>query len=96
MSSKSDFVSRHIGPGSSEQAHMLEALGLDSLDALLDSVVPDSIRHRQALDLDSGVDEATALAELMFLKIRPGIPPTRPISRRLHRAGWKCCSIFRR
>lgn len=70
MSVHSDFVSRHVGPSSSEQAHMLKALGLESLDALLDSVVPASIRHYEALQLEEGVDEATALAELAELAAR--------------------------
>ena len=36
---------------------MLAALGLDSLDALVDETVPDSIRLRQPLELDGIEDE---------------------------------------
>jgi len=38
-----EFVRRHIGPSEAEQAAMLEALGLGSLDALIDAAVPASI-----------------------------------------------------
>ena len=38
------FVRRHIGPGADEQRTMLDALGYESLDALVDAAVPDSIR----------------------------------------------------
>ena len=44
-----DFVRRHIGtPTPTEQAELLDVLGLPSLDALLDEAVPASIRQRDA------------------------------------------------
>ena len=46
-----DFVGRHIGPSPEEQAHMLAALGLGSLDELLDATVPKSILMDGALPL---------------------------------------------
>jgi len=45
------FVDRHIGPDADEQAAMLDALGLASLDELADRTVPASIRDRDPLDL---------------------------------------------
>ena len=41
-----DFKSRHIGPDATEQQAMLDLLGLTSLDALIDKVVPESIRMK--------------------------------------------------
>ena len=38
------FVARHIGPREDDVAAMLEAVGYDSLDALMDAAVPASIR----------------------------------------------------
>ncbi|HUF84551.1 MAG TPA: aminomethyl-transferring glycine dehydrogenase, partial [Acidimicrobiia bacterium] len=64
------FVARHVGPDQAEQATMLEALGLASLDELIDRAVPDSIRAREALDLPAPVDEAEALARLRALADR--------------------------
>ena len=43
---------------------MLETLGLDSLEALADAVVPDGIRLRRPLDLPPAAPEPTVLAEL--------------------------------
>ncbi|SDX25269.1 aminomethyl-transferring glycine dehydrogenase [Roseicitreum antarcticum] len=45
-----DFANRrHIGPSPSEMAQMLAALGVDSLDALIDQTVPGSIRQADPL-----------------------------------------------
>jgi glycine dehydrogenase len=59
-----DFASRHIGPDSEQQAAMLQALGLDSLDALADKVVPESIRRQDAMRIESGLTEHQSLARL--------------------------------
>ncbi|HEY5012033.1 MAG TPA: aminomethyl-transferring glycine dehydrogenase [Acidimicrobiia bacterium] len=61
------FVRRHIGPGATEQQAMLAALGYESLDALVDAAVPDSIRDlAPAVGADS-VGEAETLARLRRL-----------------------------
>jgi len=39
-----DFLLRHVGTSDEEQAGMLKALGYESLDALIDAAVPDSVR----------------------------------------------------
>ncbi len=57
------FARRHNGPDAAEQARMLEALGLPSLDALVDTAVPADIR-RGPLDLPPALGETAALAEL--------------------------------
>ena len=45
------FVHRHIGPRPHETAAMLAALGVDSLDALIDRTVPVTICVEQPLRL---------------------------------------------
>ena len=40
----SAFIRRHIGPSEADIATMLETLGLESLDALIDATVPQAIR----------------------------------------------------
>ena len=45
-----DFVRRHVGPDDDELRHMLDTLGADTLDALLDETLPESIRD-DTLDL---------------------------------------------
>ncbi|KZE32809.1 aminomethyl-transferring glycine dehydrogenase [Crenobacter luteus] len=64
------FQRRHIGPDAAEQAAMLAELGVDSLDALIDEVVPASIRLGQALNLPEGCTEAEALARLAKIAAR--------------------------
>jgi glycine dehydrogenase len=59
-----DFVRRHVGPGEAEIAEMLDALGLESLDALVGDAVPGAIRRTRRLDLPSPLAEPQALAEL--------------------------------
>mgnify|MGYP001055911454 CR=1 FL=1 len=64
LEARDDFIHRHIGPGPADQAQMLAELGLDSLDALLDRVVPASIRRDDALPLPGAASEQETLARL--------------------------------
>jgi glycine dehydrogenase len=49
---RGDFIRRHIGPGEPQIAEMLDALGLKSLDDLIDKAVPKIIRSDdEPLDL---------------------------------------------
>ena len=66
------FSTRHIGTGSAEQKHMLDALGYDSVDALVRAAVPASIQvpegERPLNDiLGKPASEREALAELRAL-----------------------------
>jgi glycine dehydrogenase len=58
------FVRRHIGPRDDEVREMLEAVGYDSLDELIDTAVPEAIRLDRPLALDPPLAEHEALAEL--------------------------------
>ncbi|TCT11014.1 aminomethyl-transferring glycine dehydrogenase [Paralcaligenes ureilyticus] len=62
-----DFVPRHIGPARADQAKMLAAIGVDSLESLIREVVPASILKRGVLDLPGPRNEAEALTELKTL-----------------------------
>lgn len=58
-----EFVARHIGPDDAAIAHMLSAVGHESLESLMGSAVPGGIRTAAALDLPAPLDEeATARA----------------------------------
>ena len=59
-----DFIERHIGPDHTQQKAMLSMLGFDSIDALIQKVVPAAILERQPLKLDSPRSEAETLAAL--------------------------------
>ncbi|HEX6876737.1 MAG TPA: aminomethyl-transferring glycine dehydrogenase [Nocardioidaceae bacterium] len=67
------FADRHIGPGEDEQRAMLEALGFDSLDALMEAAVPGGIRATSALDLPpaAGEEEAVRLARAAAARNNP-------------------------
>ncbi len=58
------FVDRHLGPTAEERAGMLELLGFDSLEALVDAVIPGKIRQRRPLALGPPQGEAETLAQL--------------------------------
>ena len=60
----SAFSDRHLGPTSSEMDKMLAALGVPTIEALLDEVVPDSIRVREPLSLAAPLSETEALDRL--------------------------------
>src|SRR5262245_17221482 len=58
------FSPRHIGPSADERQAMLEAIGVPSLDALIDEVVPPSIRLTQPLGLPAPESEHQYLRRL--------------------------------
>ncbi|MGH8826678.1 MAG: glycine dehydrogenase (aminomethyl-transferring), partial [Jiangellaceae bacterium] len=70
VSSAAPFVARHIGPRDDEIAKMLDVVGYDSLDALVDAAVPESIRSLDALDLPEPASEIEALEELRAISRR--------------------------
>ncbi|MEM6334912.1 MAG: glycine dehydrogenase (aminomethyl-transferring), partial [Planctomycetota bacterium] len=61
------FADRHNGPDAAEVRDMLDAIGADSLDELIDDAVPDDIRLGRALDLPAARTESEALADLRVL-----------------------------
>src|SRR6476620_4488966 len=61
------FVRRHIGTSDDAQAAMLDELAFESVDALMDSVVPAAIRLDRPLPLPPPCTEAEALAKLRAL-----------------------------
>src|SRR6202171_5131208 len=60
-----DFANRrHIGPSPEEIAKMLRVVGVSSLHALIDEIVPKNIRLGKALDFDRPLSERGALDRL--------------------------------
>ena len=57
----SEFISRHIGPSSTDIAAMLKTLGFDSMDAFIHKVIPESILSKQPLQLGHASNEADVL-----------------------------------
>ncbi|MGK2934970.1 MAG: aminomethyl-transferring glycine dehydrogenase [Gemmatimonadaceae bacterium] len=65
-----DFVRRHVGPGEADVAKMLDVLGYDSLDDLIDAVIPRDIRSKDPLATGAAKSEYEALAGLRGLAAR--------------------------
>ena len=59
-----EFVARHIGPSEDEIRTMLAAIGCDSLESMVEAIVPASIRLREPLALAPALNEHEALARL--------------------------------
>ena len=57
------FAGRHIGPRNRDAQKMLESLGLESLEQLIDETVPSSIRS-EGLELPTALSEFEALKTL--------------------------------
>jgi len=61
---RGDFIRRHIGPGETQLAEMLAALGLKSLDELVDKAVPAGIRCDELPKLPEAMSERETLSYL--------------------------------
>ncbi|NQT76134.1 MAG: aminomethyl-transferring glycine dehydrogenase [Bacteroidetes bacterium] len=59
-----NFILRHNGPRPYEVPQMLEIIGVDSFDQLIDETVPSSIRMKKDLDLPEGMNELEYLTHL--------------------------------
>ncbi len=67
LENATEFISRHIGPSEADQRHMLAVVGAATRAALMDALVPASIRRSQPMHLPPALNEARALAELRTL-----------------------------
>ncbi len=91
--SAAEFVSRHIGPRDRDIQTMAEALGYDSLEALIDQAVPADIRSESSLAIEAAPSEGAVSQELRDLGARNTVltsmiglgyynPATPPVVRR--------------
>jgi glycine dehydrogenase len=59
-----EFSARHIGPRPSDLPEMLQTIGVESLDSLIDQTIPSSIRLSNPLKTGNGMSEYEYLQEL--------------------------------
>jgi glycine dehydrogenase len=59
-----EFAVRHLGLSDADRAHMLSVIGSDSLESLLETTIPASIRLRELLSIKEPVAEHDVLNEL--------------------------------
>ena len=64
------FPDRHIGPDPDDVRRMLAAVGQESLEGLVEAVMPAAIRSLERLDLPAAAGEREVLAELAELADR--------------------------
>ncbi len=62
-----NFIHRHNGPSQADAEIMLKAIGLDSLDQLIDQTIPAAIRLKQPLNLPEGMNEYELVQHLKTL-----------------------------
>ncbi|MFN2252402.1 MAG: glycine dehydrogenase (aminomethyl-transferring), partial [Anaerolineae bacterium] len=79
------FLRRHIGPRDHDIEAMLEYIGYDSLEELVDAAVPDAIRLKRPLRLPEPVGEDEMLAELR------GMAGRNRVSRSVRGMGYSDC-----
>lgn len=65
-----EFIRRHIGPSPADVERMIAAVGVASIDELLDQTVPSPIRSAHPLGLAEPVPEAEAVARLRAIASR--------------------------
>ncbi|ALO34170.1 glycine dehydrogenase [Colwellia sp. MT41] len=59
-----DFIRRHIGPDEAQTQAMLNDIGAESVDALIDEIVPSDIRLADLPNIEESKTEVQALADL--------------------------------
>jgi glycine dehydrogenase len=64
------FIARHVGPTTDEVAQMVATLGYESLEALIDATIPESIRFRRRLDLPAAESEYDAITRLRSIAVK--------------------------
>ena len=61
------FESRHIGPDNDEINEMVKDCGANTLDQLIDEIVPKNIRLKNKLNLDEPLSESEFIKRINFL-----------------------------
>jgi glycine dehydrogenase len=61
---KEDFQNRHIAPNEADTAEMLQVVGVNSIDELIEQTVPTAIRLKQPLNLPAAKSETEYLGAL--------------------------------
>lgn len=61
------FVNRHVGPNSTDEAEMLQALGLNNIEELIDQTVPPQIRLEQPMQLPEALSEQQFMTHMKGL-----------------------------
>jgi glycine dehydrogenase len=69
-SQNTEFQRRHIGPDEQQTAEMLKAIGVASLEELVDRTVPAGIRMKEELNLPAAMSEADYLQHIKEVSLK--------------------------
>ena len=99
--SSTSFAARHIGPRAHEVKHMLNTIGVSSLEQLIDETVPSGIRNQSPLAIGEGLPEHAFLGLMrekaaknkvnksyIGLGYHPTLVPTVILRNVLENPGW--------
>ena len=64
------FVERHVGPDTEELREMLQQIGHDTLESLIDATVPEGIRFDGRLDLPEPETEFEVLRKIREISLK--------------------------
>lgn len=70
LNSREKFIKRHLGPDDNQLSQMLQTIGVQSLDEMIDKTVPKDIRLQKSLDLPEPKSESQFLRN--FRKLASG------------------------
>lgn len=65
-----DFLRRHIGPDNNEAAQMLDVVGAESIEQLIDETIPSNIRLTDEIDIDPPMSERRTISYVRKMKDR--------------------------
>jgi glycine dehydrogenase len=71
--SSDNFQQRHLGPGPDDRQHMLETIGVRSLDELIDRTIPASIRRKDPLRAPAPMSEHRYLEHLSAIAAKNAV-----------------------
>lgn len=67
---QNEFVGRHIGPNETETNHMLDTIGVSSLEELVNKTVPGAIRMQKPLAVPAAISESDYLRMLKEISLK--------------------------
>src|SRR5258706_7417081 len=67
---ENEFISRHIGPNEADTKQMLRAIGVKSIEELINNTVPPSIRMSTPLDLPAAMSEHEYLKHIKEISLK--------------------------
>jgi glycine dehydrogenase len=65
--SGAEFIKRHIGPNPADTASMLQAIGVTTLDELIEKTIPSTIRLKKPMNIPEGLSEFEMLQSLQTI-----------------------------